>query len=120
MTTRIGAFGDLRSLGGRGQAHVLRQVLARARKDAGDGPGGGPGLDADATWDEDMDRRDAAGDEAVLAAARLLEEGWQDQGGGGAPGRAGLPRLTVYVASSRDMGNCTFYRGVKLGLEHPP
>ncbi len=106
---------------------MLRQVLARARKDAQRGAGSGPGLDAsrdaaigggrtDAAGDEEGgSSADVAGDEEVLAAARLLE----DAEGAMAPGRAELPGLTLYVASSRNMGNSTFYRGVKLGLEHP-
>ncbi len=78
---------------------MLRQALARARKDAGLGLGPGssrPGLDADATGDDRTDAAgdeeggsaDAAGDEAVLAAARLLDSDglvdWarQEQGGG--------------------------------------
>jgi hypothetical protein len=99
-----------------GQAHVLRQVLARARADAQRGADSGPGPDADATGDEGVarGRGDVAGDEEVLAAAGLLGgEAAQERGGAGGKRVGGL---TVYVASSRDMGNCTFYRGVKLGL----
>ena len=31
-------------------------------------------------------------------------------------GRKKLPALTLYIAVSKDMGNSTFYQGVKLGL----